>query len=419
MNNTVEYSKNTLSQTNQAIDMQQIVGLQQTVLRKKSDKILVNWSMCLCWFSPVISKTARYLSLLVLYFLIGCAAVPNAPNSTTESSLSQQQQLDRAMVADLIGALPQLLEPLSTTIQFNETLSGNTGNLILQLVDLGYGLQRVDADQGKYFLRLEEITNSDDLAKQETRLRLSLGGIELTRSYRIINTANIGQSVELIQYGNQAVVPASPLLVAGTRQRVGVSGVELAASVVDLGNTPVALIPGTVQYTSNSPIDGGIPTISLITSELVQQVATSAFPGADLGQLYASSFTLENMTHVTDQAFAAVSDNYERVARETVIFPNDSQFLGRPGKLQVKKLLKRFSQNTDLVGIVGCSNGRTRLEIGNEGLALGRAKRIAEEFYTAGLSRDKVFNEGCWSTEPGAEGFPNRGVVIDLWRRKV
>jgi len=82
-------------------------------------------------------------------------------------------------------------------------------------------------------------------------------------------------------------------------------------------------------------------------------------------------------------------------------------------------VLQRFSTNTDLVGIVGCSNGATNLAKGNEGLALGRAQGIAEEFYTAGLKRDKVFNEGCWSPKAGAPGFPDRGVVIDLWRRKV
>ena len=359
--------------------------------------------------ATALGRIAKFAVFGTLLILAGCATTTK--ESATKSS---EQLLADDMVGDLVSVVPQILEPLSTTIQFNKQLSGKFGSAVEMLVELGFGLQRVDADQGKHFLVLEDVSLAADQAKSVTRLRLSLGNIELTRSYRIVGREISVPHTDLTWRDNKAVVPAEPLMVAGTRQRIEVSGYEVA----EQAGSSASLSIGSAQYTSSAPIEGGIPTISLITDELVRQLAKTAFPGADIGQLYSDSFKLENMTHVFDNAFASISDNYERVARETVIFPNDSQFLGRSGKRQVKKLLTRYSPNSDLIGIVGCSNGPTKLEIGNEGLALGRAKRIAEEFYTAGLARDKVFNEGCWSSDK-TDGFPTRGVVIDLWRRKV
>jgi len=111
-------------------------------------------------------------------------------------------------------------------------------------------------------------------------------------------------------------------------------------------------------------------------------------------------------------------ENYVKLERQTIIFPNDSFFLGTEGKLAVRKLVKRFSVSTDVLGIVGCSNGKTSLDIGNEGLAMGRANRVSEELLVNGVPSDRVFDEGCWSSTSDTNGFPSRGVVIDLWRRK-
>ncbi len=364
-------------------------------------------------------RLAEIATFGTLLFLIGCASSGPVPVGVQEPVTTSAQQLKKDMLLDLVSVLPQILEPLGTTIQFNETESGDVNPVVVRLVEMGYGLQRVDADQGRYFLQVADVTQPDDVGRQETRLRLSVGGIELTRSYKTVTeAAKINPKAALMWRDDNAIIPAGPFLVAGTRSRISVKGFELATTPSTDSNEIWPLALGSVQYTSVAPIAGGIPTISLITDELVQQVAQSSFPGPGFPLLLTESFKLENMTHVFDEAFASIADNYDRIGRETVIFPNDSRKLGRPGKLIVKKLITRFSENTDLVGIIGCSNGKTRLAIGNEGLALGRAQRIAEEFFTAGISREKVFNEGCWSPKAGTPGFPNRGVVIDLWRRK-
>lgn len=368
------------------------------------------------------------LLVVMSLFLAGCAGTGNGtgnstPGATDSDLLTAPNELRSDMVRNLLSVVPQLLEPFNTTIQFNESES-DVIPAVEELVKLGYGMQRVDADQGKYFLDIKDVTLAGDVANKETRLRIALGDIELTRSYKIVSTREIvanGSSknpkVKLVWRGDQAILPAGPMLLAGTRLPVKVDGYELDLSA-DTSSNELTLTPSTAQYTSAAPIEGGIPSISLITDDLIQQVAQNSFPGVGLPDLSVDTFTLENMSHVFDEAFASLSDNYTRIRRETVIFPNDSQVLGRPGKLIVRKIIGRYSENSDIVGIVGCSNGYTNLDIGNEGLALGRAIRIAEEFYSAGIARDRVFNEGCWGTSAGTPGFPNRGVVIDLWRRK-
>ena len=369
------------------------------------------------------------LIIVMSLVLAGCAGTGNGdstPGATDSDLLTApvEVELRNDMVRNLLAVVPQLLEPFNTTIQFNETESVDVIPAVEELVKLGYGMQRVDADQGKYFLDIKDVTLAGDVANKETRLRIALGDIELTRSYKIVsrqaydaNSASTNPKVQLVWRDDQAILPAGPMLLAGTRLPVKVDGYELDLSA-DTGRNKLTLTPSTAQYTAAAPIEGGIPSISLITDDLIQQVAQNSFPSVGMPDLSVDTFTLENMSHVFDEAFASLSDNYTRIRRETVIFPNDSQVLGRPGKLIVRKIIGRYSENSDLVGIVGCSNGYTNLDIGNEGLALGRAKRIAEEFYSAGISRDRVFNEGCWGTTAGTPGFPNRGVVIDLWRRK-
>ena len=367
----------------------------------------------------------------ILLALTGCAgtgavdeAVSDQDIAPVEDIAPAEEELRSDMLRNLISVVPQILEPFNTTIQFNEAESQDILPAVLVLVKLGYGLQRVDADQGKYYLDIKDISLERDDANRETRLRVSLGDIELTRSYRIVNrheflanSETSNSNAQLVWREDQTIVPASPMLLAGTRLPVKVDGFELDPDSTASGND-LTLTPSSAQYTAAAPIKGGIPSIALITDDLIQQVAQNSFPSAGLPDLSVDTFTLENMAHVFDDAFASLSDNYTRIRRESVIFPNDSQVLGRSGKLVVKKVIGQFSENSDLVGIVGCSNGNTSLAIGNEGLALGRAKRIAEEFYSAGLSRDRVFNEGCWGPDAGTPGFPNRGVVIDLWRRK-
>lgn len=363
---------------------------------------------------PDYRKCLSQLAVLgVLVLLTGCAKSGSIRQITPSDQSGNELRAD--MISDLLSVLPQILEPRNTIIQLSDTESGKAEEAVPKLVELGYGLQRVDADQGSHFFYLADLPVNDDKNSGEALLRVSIGNIELARAYRTIRKDAIAdESANLVWRSGRAIVPAGPLNVAGTRQTLELTGinVELAANKTDQSNS---FTPGSVQFASMAPIEGGIPTISLITEDLVSKVVDTVTAGTSVASISANR-EFGNVYGDTS-AFVSMLDDYNRIVREFVIFPNDSQVLGKTGKLLVKKLAGRFSENSDIIGITGCSNGPTSLDIGNEGLALGRAKRIAEELYSAGIAQDKVFDEGCWSPTTDAPGFPNRGVVIDLWRR--
>lgn len=360
-----------------------------------------------------VSKFAFFCTLIIL---TGCAAVPEP--SPGRSGTEHDALLLDEMATDLLSTLPQLLPPLSTTIQVNNAVSGNEGNVVKQLSALGYGIQRVDADQGKHFLRVESDTKRASGATPPlTELSITIGAVELSRYYYVVKATDALLEGQTAANPNEkTVIPGSALKIAGARQPIQLPQSQRELSIQ---NGERELIPASVEYAQLTPIESGLPTISLITSDVVALVAETATPGASLQGVNASRVEVNNRFYTTDSTFSSVLDNYNRVAREVVIFGNDSQQLGRTGKLTVRKLVGRFAAQSDVIGIVGCSNGPTKLEIGNEGLALGRAKRVTEELTAAGIPRDKVFDEGCWSPTTNAQDFPNRGVVIDLYRRKI
>jgi len=201
------------------------------------------------------SRLALVGTLLVL---VGCASTGPSNISDEESQsvpVPVDDELRNDMVRNLVSVVPQLLEPLSNTIQFNEIESGDVSPAITQLVKLGYGMQRVDADQGKYFLDLDDITLPEDVERNETRLRLSLGDMELTRSYRKVNTreyvensASTNSRVQLVWRGDQTIIPAGPMLLAGSRLPVKVGGFELSPTSTVGGD--LNLLPSSVQYTT-------------------------------------------------------------------------------------------------------------------------------------------------------------------------
>lgn len=367
-------------------------------------------------FQSIAKALANSAVFSLLIILMGCASVSKTPQLTSSKSDVSLGRID--MVSDLLSVLPQIMEPLTTTIQISESESGEFVDAAAVLVELGYGVQRVDADQGSHFLYIAQLPNADNSGPMQTRLRISIADLELTRSYTTISNnanSNISGSVKVVWRDNKAVVPTSPLIVAGTRQSIKLSAINVELVGGGIGEKPYEFASGRVQYAALAPIEGGVPTISLITDDAVQRLASSAVPSpASLNSTNNLSGTVFNGD---SSAFASILDDYDRIAREFVIFPHDSKNLGRPGKTIVKKLVSRYSDNSDIVGIIGCTNGPTALETENEGLALARANRIVEELIIAGVSPDKVYDEGCWSPTTDAEGFPNRGVVLDLWRR--
>jgi len=160
----------------------------------------------------------------------------------------------------------------------------------------------------------------------------------------------------------------------------------------------------TIEFASADSMLENLPTISLITDDVIQGVSQRAVNGANARALNSSKLEVNNLfaSDAIDgyggvSAFTQIRDDYERIKGETVIFADDSLRLGPQGKQQVEAFLKEFQPNVDLIGLIGCSNGPTKLDIGNQGLALGRSQRVAEELLTLGVPRESILDEGCWS----------------------
>ena len=80
-------------------------------------------------------------------------------------------------------------------------------------------------------------------------------------------------------------------------------------------------------------------------------------------------------------------------------------------------MAQNFNSETDVVSVIGCSHGKSKLKNGNAYLANNRAFRVKEEFVLAGLDPDKVLEEGCWAPVEFAD-LPARGVVVKHRRLK-
>ena len=172
-------------------------------------------------------------------------------------------------------------------------------------------------------------------------------------------------------------------------------------------------------YVASMSLDEQAPVISLITPELVNRVSTQGTNGPSMQALNSSKIEVNNLFYNNQSTFASILDDYQRVQRQIIIFGNDSMILGDTNKQLIDQFVETRFRPGDVISLVGCSNGPTVLDIGNEGLALGRARRVTEALLARGVARDRILDEGCWAPTSVGDRFPGRGVVMELWRSKA
>ena len=332
------------------------------------------------------------LAALFALLLGGCAALPAGGSPGAGAAPDEAELL---MLDDLVAAYRQLEPPRTTTLQVTRDADPLTEALVERLAEAGYGVRRVDADQGAHHLTLEhgEAPGSD--GRPQTRLELVIGVTDLARSYRV---------------ERERVRPASTLAVGGTRRPVRLEDTARFGSVAD----PKL---ARVEYLGSAPMPRDMPLISLITDEVVSGVVRRAAGGPSLAGVNSGRVEVANLFYGEGEAFGEVRDTFEPTERIVVIFPNDSMRLGEGGKESIERFVQDFREESDMIGLVGCSNGPTALEIGNEGLALGRSRRVTEELLSLGVPRERVIDQGCWAPVNASDRFPSRGVVVELLRR--
>jgi len=259
--------------------------------------------------------------------------------------------------------------------------------LLSLLAERGYGLQIVDADQGANLLnhQIDQLQTGDTPTSRHT---LQVGRLELAREYTTVN-------------GNTR--PTSPLSVAGSRRRISLDDSRFGETIAN-----DRLISRIAFSITNDVQPGDTPRISLL------QLPVTGNPNSAVGT-NASGLEVSNVFFGGDN-FGSLLDDYSKVETMSVIFPNDSMRLGNIGRLKIDVFLGDFDEDSDLIRVVGCSNGPTSIKIGNEGLALGRAERVTQELLARGVTREHILDEGCWAPTSAGERFPSRGVVLELYR---
>lgn len=350
------------------------------------------------------ARLARGCVLLAALLASGCALLPaNAPDTAAGSTL------DDIAIEELSGVLAQALDPMDTTVQVSRDEDDPAAvRLVDTLLERGYGLQRVVADQGAHFLDWSREAEIRADGSTDVGWRVAIGPVEASRTY------SLGADGEIATGG--------PLSLSGSR-----AGIESAAS------TPPALTVSDpsherVLYVASLDPDARSPIISLVTPEVVERVADEASGGSggtadgpggggpSLQALNANQVEVSNLFYGGESNFSSTLDDYERIDRRIIVFADDSMTLGEVNKQLIRDFVETSVGGSDIVSLVGCSNGPTALEIGNEGLALGRARRVTEELTSLGLPDSRVYDEGCWAPVSAGDRFPGRGVVLELWR---
>jgi len=319
------------------------------------------------------------------------------------SPVSSISAVDRAIAADMLRTALQIYTPFNTTLQMSKSDDDPLlSHFIQEFANSGYGIQRVSADQGSNFFSFTRTEEDSDDGQPLIRFDSSIGAVDMGRDYFVPD--------------DKTVVPASPVRLSGTRIAVNVPD--------ESDDTFKALNPANsraVYVASMNLAEQAPPLISLITDEVVDQVATqstqSTQPAASLQGLNSSRVEINNLFYADQSNFSSILDDYQQIERQIVVFGNDSMVLGNTNKLLIEQFVQQRVNTDDLISLVGCSNGPTVLDIGNEGLALGRAERVTQALLSQGIGRDRILDEGCWAPVSAGDKFPSRGVVLELWRR--
>ncbi|MBX2884936.1 MAG: hypothetical protein KTR32_33580 [Granulosicoccus sp.] len=355
-------------------------------------------------------RLVRTLSLvwLGIVTLAGCSILSTGErlSPTAKPENFQNTQL---IGVDLVNALMQVpgKHPQQTVISMERPASTFATALKQVLENSGYGLRigngQLDGEALQYAIEPKAVEGDG----RHYTYMISVGDVKMKRDYFV---------------QQQGVTPSSNLFVIGTdptrialnddifenqrSQTLNQSGKDIIADTSTV-NAETVVVSKTRDTRVTPPIR--VADASDATSQALP-ITSKAGPG------FEKPVTRLNMYETRESNYAEFLTDYSEVHKEILIFPNDSMRLGDLNKSRIQAIASNLQSESDVVSVIGCSHGRTKLENGNEVLATGRAKRVMEAFLYAGVEESRVLEEGCWSSQYFDEEMPRRGVVVTVKR---
>jgi len=350
-----------------------------------------------------IVKRILALSLLAGSITSGCSVLDGEgrwfANKPDDSAIVKD---DLGVIAqNLVFAMAQVdgLSPLQTTVQMIPART-EFGEVVHQcLRDAGYGVQMTEGDRGSNVVQYR-ISQEESELGHTTRYRLQIGAVATEREYLKVEGHLVPQSDMRLEG-----TPADGIALNDEIFKEGNPHVFSSLVVSDIDTAPVVrdleeidAILATARDTSGARRDAmrlpAIPPVATADRSFYRSIQ-------------------ENLANRDVSNFDDLFAEYEDLTRDVLVFPRGNiDHLGPENKATLRRLLDRFNERTDLISLIGCSNGRTQIPGGNEHIALSRAERVKNELVYLGVDPKSVMSEACWASNYNDRQWPSRGVVI-------
>lgn len=378
----------------------------------------------------------RKLTLLCCGVLLAMSSACSILPRNNEPIGDDQSEL---VARDLAGALALLrgYSPRNTMLQLRSSKTRFGRSLERALRAEGYGLQNIPDNDTGPMLVTYQVEAFENASGKSVGYRLRAGSVELAREYEIRGGRVFpmtGLSVKGVEIASQ---PYDQSIFDRNRTASEEQEREEQPRTDDLllpNRQPLSTDNSAASMLTERPKSlrervfgkrtewSAIPSPAKTSSKPVMGDQAALLVRPDSEQRPALSGGLptrkRNVLDIGQSNFASVTQDYEELSSDVLVFANDSLRLGTENKAMLSALAQIFDAQTDLVSLIGCSHGPSAKSNGNEHLAIGRANRVKEELILANVSAENILDEGCWAST-AQEGLPARGVIVRMLRRTV
>ena len=380
------------------------------------------------------------VTVLSVFYLAGCATVSDkfgrgdaeaqtSAQSPADSS-RQQAEAESLIARDFVNAIRQLpsLPPRSTTVDLNELQRGDAFTLAMQtqLQGVGYATRWVQNESARALFQYRKVSEQAAAATQRNTYELAIGTAELRRSYAMDDADRVQPVTPLYVRGtdaeglvlnddifkaadsrSQALQPDYAAGSASASEVINVNAVPLKPEIEAQALKPESPGPAQNRYSRNLPREA-----NPLNPAVGDAVSRSSEPTN-----FNDTKRVENVFELGSSNFENMLAGHDVIKEQVLTFANDSMRLGARNKQLVEQLVTQYNPRSDVFTVVGCSMGPTAVRGGNAALALGRAGRVVEALRFAGVTDDRILDEGCWAGDGGFDDLPRRGVVLTLNRQ--